>query len=340
MTRWRIALVVLAILVLSVGVFRWLQRPQSILVEGRKVQIHLAGSGSPAVVIEAGFTGGISLERRLQNKLAGATRTVAYERAGLGASGPGPAPRDAEQIAHELHALLAATHVDRPMFWSDTQRGRCTPAFSRISIQNEIAGLMFVDPATEDTYERLPKETPADWTALTELADKLGPRSGIDGQLLALSQTIAEVRAAEPLPSVPTVILNSTKPLGAWPLKSQADLHALQKEQGEFAATIGGVKRVAVDGTDHLTIPVQLHRERNSRDHQGRKARALTRRLLVRQLHHLVDALLKARLAPGHLGRLVFRLHAGIVVKQVIDDLGMGGVHHLHRQIAVVVNRR
>jgi pimeloyl-ACP methyl ester carboxylesterase len=254
MSRWRIALVVLAILVLGTGVLWWLQRPQTILVGGRKVQIHLAGSGSPAVVIEAGFTGGIFLERLLQNRLAATTQTVAYERAGLGASGPGPAPRDAEQIANELHVLLAATYAAPPYVLVGHSAGALyTRVFAHL-YPNEIAGLVFVDPATEETYERLPKETPADWTVLTELANKLGPRSGVDGQLLALSQTIAEVRAAEPLPLVPTVILNSTKPLGAWPLKTQADLQALQKEQGEFAATIGGVKRVAVDGTDHLTI--------------------------------------------------------------------------------------
>jgi pimeloyl-ACP methyl ester carboxylesterase len=254
LSRWRIALAVLAVLALGAGAFWWLQRPQTIVVDGRKVQIRLAGSGSPAVVIEAGFGGGLFLERRLQDNVAKSARVLAYERAGFGASEQGPAPRDAEQIARELHALLAATHIAPPyVLVGHSAGGLFIRVFAHL-YPGEVAGLVLVDPATEETYERMPKATPADWAQVMDIAKKLGPTSGMGGQFLALPQTLAEARGAWPLPAVPTVILTSTKPLGAWPLKTSADLQALQLAQDGLVSRIPGAKHVVVDDTDHLTI--------------------------------------------------------------------------------------
>src|SRR5262245_14676051 len=80
---------------------------QFVSVGDHKLQVFFEGEGSPAVVFESGFNGGMFLWRQLQNRIAAHTQTLAYERAGLGQSEPGPTPRTAEQIVRELHALLA-----------------------------------------------------------------------------------------------------------------------------------------------------------------------------------------------------------------------------------------
>src|ERR1700674_975149 len=109
--------VVLGVMLLS-GVLwiAWLiVRPPLIDVGGYRLEDRVKGTGNPTVVFEIGFTGGIPLYWKLQDRIAEHTRTLVYERAGLGRSDPGPQPRTAEQMARDLHALLAALDIPRPI---------------------------------------------------------------------------------------------------------------------------------------------------------------------------------------------------------------------------------
>ena len=51
----------------------------------------------------------------MPSAIATMTRTVAYERAGIGGSEPGPEPRSVKQIVAELHTLLAKLEVPPPI---------------------------------------------------------------------------------------------------------------------------------------------------------------------------------------------------------------------------------
>src|SRR5215218_6370315 len=55
-------------------------------VGGLRLYLSCAGSGSPAIVLEAGFGGSSADWRDTQRDLARTTRTCAYDRAGLGSS--------------------------------------------------------------------------------------------------------------------------------------------------------------------------------------------------------------------------------------------------------------
>src|ERR1700684_4027575 len=109
--------VVLGVMLLSVVLWiAWLIiRPPLIDVGGYRLEARVKGTGNPAVVFETGFTGGIPLYWRLQDSIAEHTRTLVYERAGLGRSDPGPQPRTAEQMARDLHSLLAALDIRPPL---------------------------------------------------------------------------------------------------------------------------------------------------------------------------------------------------------------------------------
>src|SRR5438552_12300032 len=69
-----------------------------VVVEGHEMRLLISGRGSPAVVFEAGGSGaaGGPLEswERGQPAVSRFTRTVAYDRAGIGQSAPGPKPPD------------------------------------------------------------------------------------------------------------------------------------------------------------------------------------------------------------------------------------------------------
>jgi pimeloyl-ACP methyl ester carboxylesterase len=83
-------------------------------VGGYRLHINCVGTGSPTVVIEAGWgdwSGGWS---RVQAEAAKITRICTYDRAGMGYSEAGPLPRTAEHFARELHVLLQQAGVPAP----------------------------------------------------------------------------------------------------------------------------------------------------------------------------------------------------------------------------------
>src|SRR5690349_18763734 len=79
---------------------------------GRRLRIVRAGpaeSPRPTVVLEHGAFGCASDWQVVQDRLAAkGLRSVAYDRAGLGHSDPGPRPRDGAAITGDLAALLDA----------------------------------------------------------------------------------------------------------------------------------------------------------------------------------------------------------------------------------------
>ncbi|MGN6759468.1 MAG: alpha/beta fold hydrolase, partial [Thermomicrobiales bacterium] len=69
---------------------------------GRRLAYSVLGSGTPTVVLEAGLGGTIEHWRRLPGDLAPLVRVVIYDRAGLGASDPGPVPRTSQNMVADL----------------------------------------------------------------------------------------------------------------------------------------------------------------------------------------------------------------------------------------------
>jgi hypothetical protein len=87
--------------------------PELVTAEGRRVEAVTEGTGTPAVVFESGSNGSSSWEP-IESQIAQKTMSLRYQRAGLGRSDPEPNPRNAAQVAKELHALLSAKSVRPP----------------------------------------------------------------------------------------------------------------------------------------------------------------------------------------------------------------------------------
>ena len=94
--------------------------PRGALIDiggGRRLHLVRAGppGAKPTVLLEAGSFGFSVDWAVVQDRLAAkGIASLAYDRAGLGHSDPGPAPRDATAIADDLEALLAAAGEDGP----------------------------------------------------------------------------------------------------------------------------------------------------------------------------------------------------------------------------------
>jgi pimeloyl-ACP methyl ester carboxylesterase len=236
------------------AVIWWVVRPDIANVRGRRVEVKVLGQGHPAVVFESGFESSRLLWWFAQHRVAKITQTVTYARAGTGESDPSGLPRTAEQIAVELHDLLATLHVAPPYILVGHSAGGLYVRVFAHRYPNELAALVLIDPASAEDYDRMRTQAPAKWAQTSEKLAKLGTRSGLLGQWQSLPESLEQSRRAWPLPAVPTVVLTSTKPTGTWPLESAGDVSAFSRSQTELVQRIRGCSQILVPDTNHLSI--------------------------------------------------------------------------------------
>jgi pimeloyl-ACP methyl ester carboxylesterase len=117
-------------------------------VDGYKMHLNCTGEGSPAIVLESGLGEDSLVWGKVQPELSKTTRVCSYDRAGMGWSAPRPGPRDADQIAGELHALLQQAGINGPIvLMGHSIGGLYLRAYASRYPQN-LAGLILVDSST------------------------------------------------------------------------------------------------------------------------------------------------------------------------------------------------
>jgi pimeloyl-ACP methyl ester carboxylesterase len=178
------------------------------------LRMHVQGSGSPAVVLEAGLGDASDSWDPVIRKLAARTRVVAYDRAGLGDSPPTRAPRTARQNAQELHEALGKAGITPPYVLAGHSAGGFYVRVFASLYPDEVAALVLVDPTPEDFFQKVAAvQSPDEHQKLTEqmerhVADASPGRKAEWEQLDGLS---AEVRSA-PLPAgLPVTLLTGMK---------------------------------------------------------------------------------------------------------------------------------
>lgn len=126
-------------------------------LNGRALHLLSRGHGSPAVVFESGLMSTVLSWADIQPEIAKVTRAVCYDRAGLGWSDPGPAPRDAGQIVKELRQLLALAQIPPPFILVGHSFAGLTTHLFAARYPEEVAGLFLIDPVV-----------PAEWSPANE----------------------------------------------------------------------------------------------------------------------------------------------------------------------------
>ncbi len=116
---------------------------------GHRLRLVAAGSGpGPTVILESGIGGETASSWAWVER--GASRfapVIAYDRAGLGGSEPGPLPRDGERIASELHAALASVRMSGPYVFVGHSFGGLIARIFTERYPADVAGLVLVEPA-------------------------------------------------------------------------------------------------------------------------------------------------------------------------------------------------
>lgn len=177
-------------------------------------QLHAvqAGEGPYTVVFESGFASDLSVWRKVAPEVAGKSRVLVYSRAGAGKS---PARAHALTIAQssaELSELLAKRQIKPPYILVGHSYGGFLIRYFAANHPEQVAGMVFVDPADEGLETVLRAIDPArvrqDQQALR---DSMPPQARGDLQMIQKLLDDGKLPAMPALPDVPTVLLTSVR---------------------------------------------------------------------------------------------------------------------------------
>ena len=131
--------------------------PQTLVTVGRRRRLNLliAGDGAPTVIFASGMNGTSLHWARVQPVIALNNRTVAFDKAGIGFSDPGPLPRTASAIVKDLRAALRAADISPPYVLVGSSAGGPQMRLFAFRHADEVVGMVMVDSSSEHQYRRM-----------------------------------------------------------------------------------------------------------------------------------------------------------------------------------------
>ena len=269
-------------------------------VDGCRLHLQSAGSGSPTVVLEAGLGGMSSAWAWIQSETAEFSHVVSYDRAGLGWSETAATPKTAAQSALRLRTLLRNANTSPPyILVGHSMGGFFIRVFAEL-FPKDVAGMVLVDASHPDQHcrssaiethmssgfrmlksvpllaglgyirlsgffgswaEGLPEKQAAEAEAFLSSYRHLKTTRD---ESLVWDSVCAEVRSTRGLDDIPLAVVTAGKDV----LPGQPEL------QGELAALSSSSLHLAVKGADHVTLIT--HRQH-----------ALS---VVKAIHHVIRA--------------------------------------------------
>jgi pimeloyl-ACP methyl ester carboxylesterase len=138
-------------------------------VGGHQLHLSCTGTGSPTVVLDAGM-GEISsvMAGWIAPEVGATTRVCVYDRAGRGWSESAPAAQDGEQVATDLHTLLAEAGEAGPYVLAGHSAGGIYVLNFAKLFPQDVAGVALLDSMHPEQYDRM-----ASWPGFYEMFRRL-----------------------------------------------------------------------------------------------------------------------------------------------------------------------
>jgi pimeloyl-ACP methyl ester carboxylesterase len=260
---------------------------QLVDIGGYQMHLYCTGAnvdGSSTVILEQGLGGISSGWALVQPDVAKVTRICSYDRAGMGWSEPSPEPRDAQNIAKELHTLLHNANIPGPYVLVGWSFGGLYVREYAGQYGDDVAGLVLLDSSHPDQWTSTPEgqaqfESNAKIYSVAPALVRLGvmrvmgllqPTSGLptpqnealkasfaatkdwdaqSAEFLASPASAAQVREAELLDNTPVFVLTATE--HGTPLKQE---QLWQDWQAELASLSNNTVHQIVHGADHASF--------------------------------------------------------------------------------------
>jgi len=156
-----LGVVVAAAVIFQFSMTRWESHrypPPGKLVDigGVRLHINCTGTGSPAVILEAGPNDSSVIWQLVQPEVSKFTRICSYDRAGFGWSDAPNESRSSSNIADELDRLLTRAAVPAPYVLVGHDFGTLDLRVFAARHRQEVLGMMFVDSVHPDMHHRPP----------------------------------------------------------------------------------------------------------------------------------------------------------------------------------------
>ncbi len=244
---------------------------------GRHLYLTCRGSGSPTVLLEAGAGNNAQIWEQIAlpadsekeavlPAVAQFTRVCAYDRPGtmldddhLSRSDPVSGPRTAKDMVADLHALIEAAGLARPLVLAGHSFGGLIVRLYTDAYPQDVAGLVFIDAGHEDYYFGLEDVlSPEQWSMIYEATP-----SATDPQLesidsLTSAEQVVAAQTASPLPMIPAIVLTHG---GDFPFPAGFPAAAIEQlwttAQQNLAALIPGTPLIVAPVSSHY---IQLDR--------------------------------------------------------------------------------
>jgi pimeloyl-ACP methyl ester carboxylesterase len=130
---------------------------QLVDIGGRKMNLYCSGQGATTVVFDAPSGEAGWNWFKVQPAVAKHARACVFDRAGFGFSDPAKRPNTSENVAEDLHKLLAGAGIKPPYVMVGNSLGGANVQVYAYRYSAEVKGLVLVEPAHEDGDERLDK---------------------------------------------------------------------------------------------------------------------------------------------------------------------------------------
>jgi pimeloyl-ACP methyl ester carboxylesterase len=217
--------------------------------DGRLLFLRCIGSGSPTVILEAGYGDDGTIWAPVQIHASEFVRICSYDRAGLSRSDPPDHyPRTGADVVADLHAALQEADVKPPYLLVGHSYGALFSRLFAATYPNEVAGMLLLDPWPVDYDSQLQAMvSPKQWTDYESML-----AADPDNEVIDFPATYDEIRASGLLPNVPLLVLShglaptaDCCPPG-WPVDAQEKLWQ-HLEQGMAKLTPEGEEQVVPD---------------------------------------------------------------------------------------------
>jgi pimeloyl-ACP methyl ester carboxylesterase len=260
--RWLVGALIAALLLIAVAgglttvgtamTPRAVGNGQLVDVGGRSLYLECTGSGSPAVILQAGLGNSATAWERIAPTVAESTTVCAYDRAGHNRSDEAPHPQDGVAVANDLHDLLANAGIQGPYVMAAHSSGGPYTLDYFASYPDDVLGMVFLDSQPPDAFTALP-EYPAFYRSYSLVAGiapslarvgLLGPVLGVSAREATLPAVLDQAARVTSIGDRPLIVVSAAP--GSQPgwMEAQARLASL---------STNGVQRV-LDATHESVI--------------------------------------------------------------------------------------
>jgi pimeloyl-ACP methyl ester carboxylesterase len=127
---------------------------------GKTIHMKCMGTGSPTVILTAGWGESSAGWRQVQPQVARMTRVCAWDRPGSGFSSRSTGRETVAETTADLIAALEATHMEGPFIVVGHSLGAYESLLLKDRFPAAVVGMVLVDPSIPDQIERLGRVVP------------------------------------------------------------------------------------------------------------------------------------------------------------------------------------